>query len=232
MTDLQDQILDRLVGIPVGADWPNGPLAIAADVVGGTKLVKFGLTDNDRGAKAEIAKRLGYPILLCEAIQGGARGLAESDRRGFAMTVFRTVPIGGKPAKLSALDQNCIAARLAARAHGYVCRKPECPVPAMLLTLTGERAISWPRSEELGLTPCATIGRLAVFGVQWLKASSSREERLAQQALMVIRGFYSGKSVHGWCSVREAVRLAASERGPEDAVDCCLSIARECGMAV
>src|SRR5437870_4591771 len=89
MTDLQDRILDRLVGTWVGVNWPDGPLAIAADVVGGHKPVKFGQTDNDRGPKGEIARRLGYPVLLCEAIQGANRGLkAEDDRRGLAIALF------------------------------------------------------------------------------------------------------------------------------------------------
>ncbi len=102
MTDLQDQILDRLVGTPIGVNWPDGPLAIAADVIGGSKPVQFGLTDMDGGAKSEIARRLGYPVLLCQAIQGGNRGFArEDDRRAFAMNVFRTIPLGGRVPRLS-----------------------------------------------------------------------------------------------------------------------------------
>lgn len=232
MTDLQDQILDHLVGSRVAADWPGGPLDLAAGVVGGTKPVQFGQTDNDRGAKAEIARRLGYPVLLCEAIQGGARGLGEADRRGFAMTVFRSIPIGGKPPKHSSLDQTRIAGRLAVRAHGYVCPDGSCAVPKMLVELLPSDAIPWARWQELQMTACATIGRLSEFGVQWLTARSTREQRLAQTALMILRGFESGTSVHGWCSARESVRLAASERGPEEAVACCLAVARECGLGV
>src|SRR5262245_1895343 len=110
MTDLQDAILDRLVGTRVGVNWPDGPLAIAAEVVGGTKPVRFGQTDNDRGAKREIASRLGYPMLLIEAIQGAVRAIRdEEDRRGFAMAVFRLIPVGTKAPKLSSLEQNRIA---------------------------------------------------------------------------------------------------------------------------
>ena len=59
---------------------------IAAEVVGGSKPIQFGMTDNDRGAKSLIAQRLGYPVLLIEAIQGGNRALKEeNDRRSFAM---------------------------------------------------------------------------------------------------------------------------------------------------
>lgn len=232
MTDLQDQILDHLVGSRVAADWPGGPLDLAAGVVGGTKPVQFGQTDNDRGAKAEIARRLGYPVLLCEAIQGGARGLGEADRRGFAMTVFRSVPVGGKPPKLSSLDQTRIAGRLAVRAHGYVCPDGWCAVRRMLLDLQTSESIPRARAQELRQTACATIGRLSGYLVEWLTARSTRDERLAQTALMIVRGFASGTSVHGWCSARESVRLAASERGPEEAVACCLAVARECGLGV
>src|SRR4051812_37466339 len=117
MTDLQDAILDRLVGTAVGVNWPDGPLTIAAEGVGGSRPIRFGLTDNDRGAKSLIAGRLGYPVLLIEAIQGANRGLAvENDRRSFAMAVFETIPVGGRLPKLSALEQNRVAARVAIRA--------------------------------------------------------------------------------------------------------------------
>ena len=39
MTDLQDRILDRLVGTRVGVNWPGGPLVIAAEVVGGREAL-------------------------------------------------------------------------------------------------------------------------------------------------------------------------------------------------
>ncbi len=64
----------------------------------------------------------------------------------------------------------------------------------------------------------------------WLTANASLEHRLVQSAAMVLRGFEMRKSVHGWCSIRESVRLAASQRGIEEAVSCCLAIARQCGM--
>jgi hypothetical protein len=136
MTDLQDRILDRLVGTRVGVNWPDGPLAIAGEVASGLPPVKFGLTDNDRGAKAEVARRLGYPVILCEAIQGATRGLkAEDDRRSLGMALFATIPVGGPVPRLSSDAQNRIAVRLAIRAHPYVCERPGCPVLAALTRL-------------------------------------------------------------------------------------------------
>src|SRR5262249_53004050 len=54
--------------------------------------------------------------------------------------------------------------------------------------------------------------------------------RLNHTAAMAVGGFPLGKSVYGWCSIRESARLAASVRGVEEAVTCCLEIARRCGM--
>jgi hypothetical protein len=233
MTDLQDRILDRLVGTPVGFDWPDGPLAIAAEVIGGTKPVKFGQTDNDRGAKGEIARRLGYPVLLCEAIQGANRGLkVEDDRRSLAMTLFATIPIGGPIAKLSSLAQNRVAARLAIRAHPYDCLASDCPVPAALAILIEAPRPTRKMVVATAATRCATAGPLRETGCGWLTARSTQGQRLVQTVMMALRGFEKGKSVHGWCSIRESARLAASERGLAEAVACCVEIARQCEIAV
>jgi hypothetical protein len=234
MTDLQDRILDRLVGTPVGVNWPGGPLAIAAEVVGGRNPVKFGQTDNDRGAKSEIARRLGYPVLLCEAIQGANRGLgAEDDRRSLAMALFGTIPVGGRLPRLSAEAQNRVALRLAVWAHPYVCRHPDCPVPAVLAELAEAAAVTVRMAREASLARCDTAGgTLRELASAWLTARSSAVQRVVQSAAMALRGFELGKSVHGWCSVRESARLAASERGVGEAVDCCVEVARRCGLAV
>ena len=232
MTDLQDAILDRLVGTRVGVNWPDGPLAVAADVVGGTTPVRFGQTDNDRGAKSEIARRLGYPVLLVEAIQGGNRGLAEEDdRRGFAMAVFRLIPVGGKPRRMSSIEQNHIAARAALRAHRCVCPNAKCPMLGMLEQLA---EVSW---ENPGVTRnpydtrctfAGTPNENAVAG--WLTARSTTKQRLLQTVVQVTRGLSEGSSMGGWCSIRESARLCASEGGLSEAVACCEEIARRCGL--
>jgi hypothetical protein len=228
MTDLQDMILDRLVGTKVGKNWPDGPLAIAAEVVGGVKPIKFGLTDMDRGAKSEISKRLGYPVLLCEAIQGGNRGLpGEDDRRSFAMNVFRTIPIAGRLPRLRVQAQNRIAGRLAIRAHSYLCDRPDCPLPRSLAELVEAETAS----ALLPEARCETLGESVwrAYGA----TLSDTEQRILRSAWHVINGFSSGKtSVGAWCSIRESTRLAASERGVGEDVACCVEIARLCGVAV
>jgi hypothetical protein len=234
MTDLQDMILDRLVGTPVGVNWPDGPLAIAAEVVGGKKPVKFGQTDNDRGAKNEIAKRLGFPVLLCEAIQGANRGLkAEDDRRSLAISLFGTLPIGGPIPRLSSQLQNRIAVRMAIRAHPYVCQHVDCPVPRVLADLIEAPTVTKPMAAKADRAECMMVGNTrAANGPGWLTARSTSVQRLVQTVLMALRGFQMKKSVHGWCSIRESARLAASERGIAEAVACCVEIARQCQMPV
>jgi hypothetical protein len=235
MTDLQDAILDKLVGSSVGVDWPDGPLAIAAEVVGGSKPVKFGQTDNDRGAKAVVAARLGYPVLLCEAIQGANRGLkAEDDRRSLAMSLFATISVGGALPRLSSLAQNKIAACLAIRVHPYVCPRTDCPVPAALARLVEAPEVTRALCVSAERARCETAGRISAGIAAWagLTARSTREERLAQTAARALFGLRVGRSPHGWSSLRESARLAASERGLAEAVACCVEVARQCGLAV
>src|ERR1041384_7042104 len=97
----------------------------------------------------------------------------------------------------------------------------------------GGRELSGDGGRKAGQTRCLALrGNLAEHDGPWLTARSTREARLAQTALMVIRGLESGMSVHGWCSIRESARRAASERGVGEALACCVEIARRCGMAV
>jgi hypothetical protein len=232
MTDLQDSILDRFVGARIGLNWPDGPLAISAEVVGGTRPIQFGQTDNDRAAKGEIARRLGYPVILCEAIQGATRGLtAEDDRRALAMTLFRTLPLGGPIPKQSSQEQNRIAARIALRVHAYGCGRADCPVPKALAGLVASPTVPSEMAAAAARQVCTTVRasgqKKPIFGLTRLVDGVWRLNHTAE---MAVRGFQLGKSVYGWCSVRESARLAASVRGVEEAVACCLAIGRWCGM--
>lgn len=232
MTDLQDAILDRLVGTRVGVNWPDGPLTIAAEVVGGSKPIQFGVTDGDRGAKSEIARRLGYPVLLIEAMQGANRAFAaEDDRRGFAMAVFRKVSVGGKALRLSALDQVRIAGQLAVRAHPYVCGANTCPVPEALKKLIEANEVTTRLLHEAEDARCKTANK-AIGRFLWIQSNSTSEHRMMQSAYQVVNGLRERRSLGAWCSIRESVRLAASERGMEEAIDCCVEIARKCGVPV
>ncbi len=234
MTDLQDQILDRFVGSTIGVNWPDGPLAIAASVIGGPKPVQFGPLGHSHAAKAEIARRLHYPPLLCEAIQGGNRGLAsEDDRRAFAMNVFRTIPLAGPMPRLSWLDQTRIATRLAVRTHAYLCRHDDCAVLKALGELAHTPTVTGQMIEAALAARCPTGGgTIRSRGIGWLDAASSQKERLMHTAYRVLAGFREHKPTAAWCSIRESVRLAAWERGAAEAVACCVEIARLSGMPV
>ena len=232
MTDLQDLVLDRLVGTPVGINWRDGPLAVAAEAVGGEKHLHFGLSDKyDRAAKNEIARRLGYPIILCEAMQGANRGLeSEEHRRSFAMTLFSTIRVGEALPKLFPAAQNRIALHLAIRAHPYVCDRSDCAVPRVFTALLESATITTTMATEAARTRCETAGgTLKETAIGWMSPGRDTPvQRLLQTAVMALRGFEKGKSVHAWCSVRESARLAASQRGLTEALACCTEVAQMC----
>jgi hypothetical protein len=234
VTGLQDQILDRLVGATASIDWPNCPLTIAAEVVGGTKPIQFGLSDNDRGAKSEIARRLGYPVLLCEAIQGGNRGLTdEDDRRSFAMTIFSTLPIGGKAKRLAIGRQIGMAMDLAARAHRQICPADDCPVAVSLERLLQSAGDVRKAASHLESASCPLYRRRvgAVRGLDVRKAASTLERSIYAVSRIALT-FREGKCQDAWASVREAARVAATAGGVGEAVACCVGLARGCGMTV
>lgn len=228
MTDAQDLILDKLVGSTVGVNWPDGPLALAASVLGDVPI-PLG-RPNDRRGKAEIARRLGYPMLLCEAIQGGVRGLTEEeDRRSFAMLVFRSVVIPGRPTVMTARAQNLLAGAVAVGVHPIFCR-PDCPaLVAFQSWMNGVGDPKW-RGPSVTYTVCARANRPVWHG-SLNNSPGTPETRLLVTLEQVHTGIILGKSVNGWASVRESARLVASERGVGEAARLCVDVARRCGMA-
>lgn len=229
MTDLQDLILDKLVGSKIGVNWPDGPLALAASVLDGDKPIRFGVTDNDRGAKAEIARRLGWPMLLCEAVQGAVRALpTEEFRRGFAMLVFRSVVIPGEPKKMSSHEQNLLAGETALWVHPTLCRS-DCPAVLALQRAMIDPPSNWASYRTDTAVECA-FAKMPIERGTWVTTSSPPQVRLIQTLYQVIHGLYQGKSMGGWCSIRESARLVASERGVGEAARLCVEIARRCGL--
>lgn len=229
MTDEQDLILDKLVGSKIGVNWPDGPLAIAASMLDGDEPIQFGVTDNDRGAKTEIARRLGLPVLLCEAIQGAVRGLkAEEDRRSFAMLVFRSVVIPGKPKKMSSQEQNFLAGAIAVQVHPILCRE-DCPAVLALQRAMIDPPDTWASYRTDTSVECS-FARMPIEQGTWVKSASPPPLRLVQTLYQVIHGLYQGKSMGGWCSIRESARLMASECGVGEAAKLCVEIARRCGL--
>jgi hypothetical protein len=233
MTDVQDAILDRLVGAKIGVDWPDGPLALAAEAVGGHRpvLFCFGGSSFDRDAKSEVVRRLGYPMLLLEAIQGGNQAFAaEDDRRAFAMEVFRTVFVGAMPAQLRFVDQGRVAGRLAVRTHAYACSL-ECPVPRGLADLMGAPGPT-PELVELALGARCLMPKADDEGVGDLTEQEAQLMLLTKPTDLAVYGMWHKRDAYLWYSVGESVRLAATGRGIEEAVDCCAEVARAFGLPV
>jgi hypothetical protein len=81
---------------------------------------------------------------------------------------------------------------------------------------------------------CETAGKSWVHADPiWVAARTTTPlERLMHATAEAIRGLRWGRPADGWAAARESVRLAASERGVEEAVACVTEAARLCGMAV
>jgi hypothetical protein len=229
MTDLQDLILDKLVGSKVGANLPDSPLTIAASLIESKRPIAFGKSHND-AAMSEIARRLGWPVLLAEGFQGGVRALKdEEDRRRLAMTVFRVVQVGGPQPKLTGPEQAKIAAAAAVAVHPFVCTKPKCQWAGVLLAIT-DRGHTRPANRRAYTAHCLTAHGKHPVGGAWLHASSDDEQRLIVMGQHVENALKRLTKTAGY-AVREAVRLAVTRRGITEAVALIADIARRCGMA-
>src|SRR5262249_6817905 len=135
--------------------------------------------------------------------------------------------------KLSSREQNCIAGRLAQRVHPFVCPDASCPVLKALAEAMAVPTVSRGTFNRLCAAVCTTTEeQIGVLWGRWLTSQSGKHERLIQTAYQVINGLFSGQSMGGWCSIRESARLAASERGLEEAIACCVEVARQCGLPV
>lgn len=232
MTDLQDLILDRLVGAKLGINLPDSPLRVAAELIEGKRPIKFGQRFND-SVMAEIARRLGFPALLAQAIQGGNSVLkAEEDRRRFAMTVFRVLPVGGSPPKLVGLESARIAAATATEAHTLVCKSRKCQWGKVLTELTEAG-----HSQRNGLTiyraMCVTAHKK--YRDDWetvfVDAKDGKAERLIIIGQHTENSCLKGKAKNAGYALREAAKLVVAEQGIAEAVALIAAIARRCGMA-
>lgn len=224
MTDAQDLILDKLVGSKIGVNWPDGPLAIAAQVLDDTEPLRFVRTKPLRGVKAEIAKRLGYPMLLCEAIQGAVFGLKdEEDRRSFGMLVFRTVIVPGNPTRLTDRQQNRIAMDTALSVHSRMC-SPNCPV-VIAYQQAMDRPDSAIRQCLRTSIPLCSLPPASAGSNDWLRSELGG---ILWRGLIALA---HGERSRGWASACESARLVASVRGVGEAAALIADLARRCGLA-
>jgi hypothetical protein len=225
MNSYQETILDRLmVAEKIGAAWKPGPLRLAVEA-----LRQAGLTKRRTPTGA-----LGYPDLLCRALEGASATLKTVEEvRALAITLFSDVPPGSEPPALgaqeyveaarwaagqvSALDPASRAAT--AKALGlidaFLAGKKRGPDPVGELSADLERAIRRVTArpgEEF------SAGRLALsacyFGLHAARRAADGERPDNQAEL----------------AVRDAARLAALVQGPEGAVRFCMGLARQIGM--
>lgn len=229
MTDLQDMILDRLVGAKLGANLPDSPLRVAAELIEGERPIKFGQTFND-SAMAEIANRLGFPVILVEGVQGGIKALKdEEDRRRFAMTVFRVLPVGGTPPKLTTLEMAKVAALTAIDVHPLVCKKKRCKWPQQIAALADPPDGYDYSDAELH---CQTAEAEFPNGLSgWLSPNSPNTARLLKLGEFVHAAFLNKPRTTAGYALRECVRLTITEQGISEAVAMVVGIAQRCGMA-
>jgi hypothetical protein len=130
MTDLQDLILDKLMGAKIGVNWADGPLFAAAQAIN----PRFELAPSrDRYRQEQLCKEVGFPFLFGGAFHGANAGLSEEDdRRSLAVAVFSAVepgkPLKRRPYAQSTFAQNReVVAWMALRAHALVCPQG-CPL--------------------------------------------------------------------------------------------------------
>jgi hypothetical protein len=231
VTDAQDLILDRLVGAKLGVNLPDSPLRVAAELFEGKRPIKFTQRYND-SVMSEIARRLGFPVILAEAIQGGVKAMKdEEDRRRFAMTVFRVLPVGGPQTKLSKLEMAQVAAATAADVHSIVCTDPKCEWAEVMLKL----AHSDPATDPSILNAprrCLTTDAEFPYGFTGiLYPNSPNTARLVTLGQHVWTAFENKPKTTAGYALRECVRLTITERGIPEAVALVAAIARRCGMA-
>jgi hypothetical protein len=142
MTDLQDEICDRLVGAKIGPNWVGGPLHVAALVMDPS----FVPASRGDSRPRQFARAVGWPVAFCEAVTGANAALpTEDDRRSLALALFakvlplrpsrRAPPVAGTVSRAAArwavlrghesacgvicpLHKEAVAALLAAEAGG------------------------------------------------------------------------------------------------------------------
>jgi hypothetical protein len=232
MTDLQDLLLDKLVGSPIGKGWKDGPFRVAAELVPG-KRIRFTGQHDDAPAKNAIAGRLGYPRMLLEAAQGAVSVLkAEDDRRSFAMTLLGAIPPGTKQKPRPLGVYRLAAVAVTRRAHALACPGAKCGVKAVL-----DRVLAADPEEErdqaidpLFKATCPAFGKDIDLTI-----------RIAPKTPAVVRTIYAAVCCAGayWDpnphhdanrAAREACRAAALVGGVEEAVALCVELARRLGM--
>lgn len=237
MTDLQDILLDKLVGSAIGQNWKDGPFHVAAELIPG-KPMKFTGQHGDTTAKNAIASRLGYPLMLLEAGQGAMLVLEEEDdRRAVAMGLFSTVEPGKKQKPRPEEVYRLAAVAVARHAHRLLCKSTKCGVGSILDRVLAEDDES---SRDQLFDPffrskCPTYDKDVdlKINLSGRKTPAIARSIAAAQCCAGVY-IYSGQPLKDEAgrAAREASRVAALIGGVPGAIALCVELAQRLGMPI
>jgi hypothetical protein len=227
--DALDAILDRLVGTPIGRNWTDGPLRIAAEVLAGKPLA---METYHAKHRTMMARLIGWPNLLCEGFQGAVGLLEEDGRRRLAVSFFSAVPPRGKPYRIKSGAPLAAMTELVRRTHPLVC-DADCARCAAFLRLADEYREQGPVTQEQVRSAWGYHCNVGLHLSRRAVNANDPPERHAAEALRFALGALEGNLAPHRLrdAVRESVRVEAHVRGADGAVEVCLALARELGLA-
>jgi hypothetical protein len=224
MNDLQEVIIDSLIGAPASAfETASGPIDIALKALKEAQLTR----------RKDPAMVLGYPKLLCAAFSGASAGLASvDDRRQLAVTIFSDLPPRPQAPILSSRRVVEIALWSAQRVHPLVCRA-DCPhlesVSKNIIKELDNPAGSW--SHVLSHTPFRQQCAADYSGFpKWHDQCGHAGEAMRHTAEACVASARTWPGVEAGTAVGSAARVPALVQGLAGAIDFCLALAKELGM--
>jgi hypothetical protein len=226
VTDLQDEICDRLVGQNISPNWIGGPLHVAILVID-PKFVPATRGDTRPG---QFARAIGWPVTFCEAVTGANAVLANVDeRRALAISLFSRVPpvSPGKAVLMSAKVSHPAAEWAVLRGHELACGV-DCPLHEEVVAASEALAAGgkWRNPFfRAGRSDCRTAPRKHDKPVK-------RDSSAAHHAVVAIRYLnlvkVNSNSSHALAdAMRESAKAVTKVGGLEEAVVFCLALAEK-----
>jgi hypothetical protein len=226
MNHLQEVILDRLAGSEkIGRVWKTGPLGLAVQALQERKII----THSDAG------HALGFPVMLCEAVQGASSVLNNpGDRCTLGVSFFSEIAPRDKQPRLSRQQHIRLAAWCVEQSHPLVCRS-DCPYLQQTVQLARQfleeaDKISWTsyRSVE---SQCPLHEVVKPWPASWENSAQGRALLATRNTwLALYSARYTAPRVWTNKVSRDAARTAAYVQGVNGAVAFCLGLARQLGL--
>jgi hypothetical protein len=225
MTDAQEAILDQLMGARnIGVQWMSGPLGLAVQA----------LTSRVMGIRKDATRTLGYPMLLCQAVQAASATLRDVDeRRKFAISFFSSVAPSRRMPRLTPQQHAEVALWCGRQVHPMVCRE-DCPYLIRVAEVVGESLANRKRHRLHTYIEehCPGVSTRDWSNVAWTASPDHWAIVALSDALDTARavgeGNWPGKGSNR--AARDAARVAALAEGVEGALGFCLALAREVGL--